>query len=304
MAQDVTSFKVTIGDEPTNPGLQFNWEIIMGGNEYDGKLSAVAEEIGEFLPLVGYVVIKSVSSEAATDLATFLQSTIDNMFGGSISQSLLVSMFPTIQLPPSSTDKIFHVNATTHHSNVVIKVSANEELNEQANLVVSRSSSEVEALFENEHGLKIDIESSASVPAIIGSDNPVMTALENFKISLELRLAENSLETIEQPLAAGGVPPQIMQYFGFVKLFHALDFGLALTSPSQLPNQLKDQVRSTDDVFKGLFQMVQMIPEEFRSIIEKLADDATGSVELYLHHKAFLKLVIVARGASELLKAN
>mmetsp|Transcript_6725 Transcript_6725/g.11976 ORF Transcript_6725/g.11976 Transcript_6725/m.11976 type:complete len:306 (-) Transcript_6725:36-953(-) len=305
MAQDKTLIQFNIGPEPSNPGLQFLFEIIMGGNDYENKLNTVAEEIGEFLPLVGYVVVNAASNEAAVELANYLQSLIDNMLGGSVSQSVLAALFPTVQFPNAGgEDKVFAIKTRSHNSNVVITISPNEEINEQANLVVSRSASQVEELFDNEHGFKIEIDSSANVTGVLSSDNPVLSLLDSFKIKLELLLVENSLSTLEAPLQAAGLPPQAMQAYQFAKLFHNLDFGLSVHSPSNLPNGIRNLIQSTDDTFKGVFQAVQMIPEEFRSILDKLAELATGSLEIYLHHKAFVRLVIIARGASELLKAN
>jgi hypothetical protein len=301
MAQDIALIQVIIGEAPANPGIQYKMEFVVGGNDYEGEVAAVTQYIGEFDPMKFYFVLNTISSEAATELASFLHSAWVGLSSGEVTDSALVTLIPLLRPDPTAPDKLA-LSFSSHNQNVIVTVKANDQINTQAQAGLERAGSG--EIYEQEHGFWFDLESSASVSSLLASDNPLIELLTNFKARTQLKIKANSLETLDAALVANGVPPQIIEYLQVLKITSLLDFGVTLRSPSELPNDIRKLVQSSEGHAREIYSAVQQIPPRDREVLDKLAESMTGIVEIFAHAKTLFRGTFIARGASEVLKAN
>jgi hypothetical protein len=300
MAQDIALIQVIIGETPANPGIQLKMEFVVGGNDYEGEVAAVTQYIGEFEPKKFYIVLNTTSSEAATELAAFIHSAWVGLSNGEVTDSALVALIPLLRPDPTTPDK-WMLSFSSHNEDVIVTVKANDQYLQALAGQERAGSGEI---HEQEQGFWFDLETSASVSSLLASDNPLIELLTSFKARAQLKIKANSLDTLDAALAALGVPPQVIEYLQVLKIVSLLDFGVTLTSPSELPNEIRTLVQSFEGHAREINSAVQQIPPRDREVLDKLAESMTGIVEVFGHGRLLFRGTLIARGASEVLKAS
>mmetsp|Transcript_6725 Transcript_6725/g.11975 ORF Transcript_6725/g.11975 Transcript_6725/m.11975 type:complete len:306 (-) Transcript_6725:2110-3027(-) len=302
--QDSTYVEVKVGEEPEAPGLQVKVELVLGGGSFDSEVSEISSRIGGLESLKVYVVFQAISADSAQELATFLTSEWAKLSSGQVTESALAALIPALKPDPEAPGLV-DLSFTAHNDLVVVSGAPNEELSFQAAAMVEMGAEQAAPLLENKQGVKLEVDFGASFADVIHSDNPILDLFKSFKARFDVFLDTASFGHAEQIVAALGVPPQVTQGLKLAALYKSAHLALAFRSPSELPSGIRDQIQSTGEFAKQAFAAAQMIPPADRTVLEKLAEHTTGSVDVYANaSKALLKIHVVAKGASDLLKGN
>lgn len=302
--QDSTYVEVKVGDEPEAPGLQVKAELVLGGAGFDAEVAEISSRIGGLEALKVYVAFQAASAASAQELAAFLTNEWTKLASGEVTESALAGLIPLLKPDPEGSELV-QLSFTSHGDVLVVSGAPSEEMGFQAAAMVEMGAEQAAPLLESKQGIKFEVDFGASFSDFIHSDNPILDLFKSFKARVDLILDTASFGRAEQIVSALGVPRQVSQGLKLAALYKSAHLALAFRSPAELPSGIRDQIQASGEIAKQGLAAAQMIPPADRNVLEKLAEHTTGSVDIYANaSKALLKLHIIAKGASDLLKGN
>lgn len=301
---DSTYFEVKIGEEPTDPGLQIKLEVILGGGSFDDALEVISSRIGDFAQLKVYVVFQATSAESAQEVATVLTAEWASISSGSEAESVLSELIPMLKPDPEGPELV-DLYFSAFNDLVVLSGSPNEDLSFQAAAVVEMCTEQASAILANEQGIKLEVNSGASFSEILHSDKPVLDLLTSFKARFDLSLNPSTFVHAEQIASNFGTPPEFTHALKVAGLYQNAHLVSHFRTLAELPSGVRDKIQGTDALSKAVIADMQRATPADRRVLTALAEHTSGSMAIYATAgKALVKLHLIAKGASDLLRSN
>jgi hypothetical protein len=290
---------VRVGDELVNPPTHVRISVSTGKPSV-AETAAIAAQIGEFQPLRLYLVLRTVSAEAAQELAGYLTETTANILEGRETESALAELIPLIKPNP---DAAFLGGATFTAANdsVVIRVGANDSVTSLVKCGIQVGIGPSIKLADEEMSLDFEFATAASALTLFNLANAPLEVLKNASLRLNYLLSPAFLTKLGQILVSQKkkMPEEAYNGLIFLKHLYSQDFELAVRSPADLPQALLDLFPSFPPFGKHFeFQGAD------QRVLSRVAELTTGDLEIYFNFKALVKVSLTTRGISDVLSLN
>jgi hypothetical protein len=290
---------VRVGEELVNPPSHIRISLSTGKPSV-AETAAIAAQIGEFQPLKGYIVLRTVSAEAAQELAGYLTEATANILEGRETESLLAELIPLIKPNP---DAAFLGGATftAVNDSVVIRVGATDAVTSLAKCGILVGIGSSIKLADEEMSLDFEFATAASASTLFNVANAPLEVLKNALLRVDYSLSPAFLTKMGQILVSQRKKTSDETYNGLILLKHlySQDFQVTLRSPADLPQTLLELFPS----FQPFRKHYEFQPADQR-ILSRVAELTTGDLEIYFNFKTLIKVSLTARGVSDVLSLN